>query len=92
MRAKQPLRKANQPLWRAYEHLWRKQNKPLLSKDEPQIFMKPDVTHQQSNNITIHSDHCVYDYRSSVTVRRFITKQPSVKRIEIVKHPEYLLK
>ena len=54
--------------------------------------MKPDVTHQQSDDITIHSDHCVYDYRSSVTVRRFITKQPSVKRIEIVKHPEYLLK
>ena len=87
-RAKQPLRRANQPLRRAkqplrsraYEHLRRKQNKPLLSKDEPQIFMKPDVTHQQSNNITIHSDHCVYDYRSSVTVRRFITKQPIVKR------------
>ena len=79
LRAKQPLRKANQPLWRAYEHLWRKQNKPLLSKDEPQIFMKPDVTRQQNNNIT-HSDHCVYDCRSSVTVRGFITKQPNVKR------------
>ena len=41
--------------------------------------MKPDVTRQQNNNIT-HSDHCVYDCRSSVTVRGFITKQPNVKR------------